>query len=287
MVNQIIDFPVDQLQPNPLQPRGVIAPESLTELINSIREHGILEPLVIADTPAGYQIIAGERRWRSAKIIGLKTVPAIIKKTNPQQMLEMAIIENIQREDLAPLDRAKAFRQLQEEFELSISEIAKRVGKSLAYVSNSLRLLSLPDAVKDGLLSKLISEGHARAIAGLKDPQKIIDVYKQILKEKASVRRAEELSRITKKSTDKKPGPKKPEQSVIIEYQKMKKKIQKSLSGNGKTKVKISRSRSQTRVTIVWDGGIEETDSQLKELYQRICDQKSALGIEPKPDKGQ
>jgi len=274
MPNQVLDIPIDHLQPNPLQPRGVIAPESLTDLINSIRQHGILEPLVVAKTPAGYQIIAGERRWRSARIIGLKTVPAIVKKTNPQQMLEMALIENVQREDLTSLDRAKAFQQLQEEFELSVSEIAQRIGKSVAYVSNSLRLLFLPDAVKDGLLSGLISEGHARAIAGLKTTEKIIQVYKQILREKASVRRAEELSRTTKKS----------EQKFT---QTIKENLQEKLSSAGKAKVKISRSRSQTRITIVWDGGIEETEDQLKNFYQKICDQKPTLTTEPKSDKGQ
>jgi len=286
MPNQVLDIPIDHLQPNPLQPRGVIAPESLTDLINSIRQHGILEPLVVAKTPAGYQIIAGERRWRSARILGLKTVPAIVKKTNPQQMLEMALIENVQREDLTSLDRAKAFQQLQEEFELSVSEIAQRIGKSVAYVSNSLRLLLLPDAVKDGLLSGLISEGHARAIAGLKTTEKIIQVYKQILREKASVRRAEELSRTTKKSEQKFTSQKN-NQLIGKEYQTIKENLQEKLSSAGKAKVKISRSRSQTRITIVWDGGIEETEDQLKNFYQKICDQKPTLATEPKPDKGQ
>jgi ParB family chromosome partitioning protein len=287
MANQIIDLPTDQLQPNPLQPRGVITPESLTDLINSIKEHGILEPLVVADTPAGYQIIAGERRWRSAKIIGLKTVPVIIKHTNPRQMLEMAIIENLQREDLTPLDRAKAFQQLQEEFELSVGEIAKRVGKSLPYVSNSLRLLALPDAIKDGLLSGLISEGHARAIAGLKTPEKIIEVYKQILKEKASVRRAEELSRTTPTEPNKKQTYQRPSKEIVKEYQTMKKNIQENLSESGQVKVKINRSRSQTRVVIAWDGGIEETEDQLKEFYKKVCNQEELSLIDPKPDKGQ
>ena len=286
MPNQVLDIPIDHLQPNPLQPRGVIAPESLTDLINSIRQHGILEPLVVAKTPAGYQIIAGERRWRSARILGLKTVPAIVKKTNPQQMLEMALIENVQREDLTSLDRAKAFQQLQEEFGLSVSEIAQRIGKSVAYVSNSLRLLLLPDAVKDGLLSGLISEGHARAIAGLKTTEKIIQVYKQILREKASVRRAEELSRTTKKSEQKFTSQKN-NQLIGKEYQTIKENLQEKLSSAGKAKVKISRSRSQTKITIVWDGGIEETEDQLKNFYQKICDQKPTLATEPKPDKGQ
>jgi len=117
----IVQIPVDELQSNPLQPRGVVTPESLVDLVDSIREHGILEPLVVAKTPAGYQIIAGERRWRSAKIVGLQTVPVIIKETTPQGMLEMAIVENVQRIDLNALERARAFQRLIDEFNLSTS----------------------------------------------------------------------------------------------------------------------------------------------------------------------
>ena len=276
MNEKIIQIPVEQLQPNPLQPRGVITPESLTELINSIREHGIIEPLIVADTPAGYQIIAGERRWRSAKILGLNKVPVIFRKTNPRQMLEIALIENVQRENLSPLDRAKAFQQLQQEFNLSISKIAKKVGKSISFISNSIRLLELPDAVKDGLLSGLISEGHARAIAGLGTNQKIINAYKTILKEKASVRRAEELARLAKNAKIKEANSEPAPSQIVTEYKQMRGKIQKTLSQNGQTKVKISRSRSQTRIIISWDGGVEETQKQLTNLYQRICPQSSS-----------
>ena len=112
MADQATTFPIDQLQPNPLQPRGVITPDSLADLVDSIKIHGIIEPLVIAHTPAGYQIIAGERRWRAARIAGLSSVPVLIKETTPQGMLEMAIIENVQRTDLNPVDRAKSFDRL-------------------------------------------------------------------------------------------------------------------------------------------------------------------------------
>src|SRR3990170_4092268 len=169
MNQQIVDIDTDSLQANPLQPRGTITPESLVDLVDSVKEHGILEPLVVAKTPAGYQIVAGERRWRAAKLAGFKTIPAIIKETSPQGMLEMAIVENVQRTDLNPIDRAKAFDRLMSEFGLGNSEIAQKVGKSPAYVSNSLRLLQLPDALKDGLLSGLITEGHARALAAIDD----------------------------------------------------------------------------------------------------------------------
>lgn len=195
---KIEQLPTDFLEPNPLQPRGDMDNNSLEELKNSIEIHGIIEPLIVAKTPAGYQIIAGERRWRAAKLIGLKTVPAIIHETTPQQMLEMAIIENLQREDLSAIDRARSFQRLKEEFKINFTEIAKRMGKSVPYVVNSIRLLSLPDALKDGLLGGLITEGHARALAGINDTRGIIEAYKQVLREKASVRRAEEIARAFK-----------------------------------------------------------------------------------------
>jgi ParB family chromosome partitioning protein len=195
MADQVQILPIDNLQPNPLQPRGPISPGSLEELVDSINKHGVLEPLVIAQTPAGYQIIAGERRWRASKLAGLTEVPTIIKQTTPQGMLEMAIIENVQRTDLNPIERAKAFERLSVEFKLSTTEIAERIGKSPPYVSNSLRLLTLPDALKDGLLTGVITEGHARALAAIDDPRAMIEAYKIVMRESASVRRAEELAR--------------------------------------------------------------------------------------------
>src|SRR3989344_4654502 len=156
--SQIVDLDIEVLQPNPLQPRSLISADSLKDLMSSIKASGILEPLVVAKTPAGYQIIAGERRWRAAKLAGMTTLPVIIKETTPQGMLEMAIVENVQRTDLNPVDRAKAFERLISEFGLGNSEISQRIGKSPAYVSNSLRLLTFPDALKDSLLTSLIPE---------------------------------------------------------------------------------------------------------------------------------
>src|SRR5258708_13892727 len=151
---RIFELEIDLIQANPLQPRGLITPESLAELAESIREHGILEPIVLAKTPAGYQIIAGERRWRASKLVGLNKVPVIIRETTPQGMLEMAIVENVQRVDLNPLERAQAYKRLMDEFNLTNSEIAQRVAKSPSYISNTIRLLALPDAIKDALTSR-------------------------------------------------------------------------------------------------------------------------------------
>jgi ParB family chromosome partitioning protein len=261
MNQQIVDLEIDSLEANPLQPRGIITPESLVDLVDSIREHGILEPLVVAKTPAGYQIIAGERRWRASKLAGLKTVPVIIKETSPQGMLEMAIVENVQRTDLNPIDRAKAFERLIAEFGLSNSEISQRIGKSPAYVSNSLRLLTLPDALKDGLLSGLITEGHARALAAINDE------------------RAEDLARRMSAQIQKPQPPRSPTvpppQIVDPNIDQLRDQLEALISENGshKSQVRLSRSRAETRVIFVLKGGVEETEGRLQKIYQGLKNQ--------------
>ncbi|OGD09964.1 hypothetical protein A2397_00280 [Candidatus Amesbacteria bacterium RIFOXYB1_FULL_44_23] len=273
MIQQVVEIEIDSLQANPLQPRGIITPESLVDLVDSLREHGILEPLVIAKTPAGYQIIAGERRWRAAKLAGLKVVPAIIKETTPQGMLEMAIVENVQRSDLNSIDRAKAFERLITEFGLGNSEISQRIGKSPAYVSNSLRLLTLPDALKDGLLSGLITEGHARALAAIDDTRLIVEAYKIILKESGSVRRAEELSRKMRAQSGNKPKTIgfRPAHELSEEIDTIRKGLEDSLGGKPGSSVKLSRSRAETRIVIVLKGNQEETEERLQKIYKSIC----------------
>ncbi|HJX58933.1 hypothetical protein A2V61_01320 [Candidatus Woesebacteria bacterium RBG_19FT_COMBO_47_8] len=283
MAEEVVQIEVNELQPNPLQPRGAITPESLVDLVDSIREHGILEPLVVAKTPAGYQIIAGERRWRAAKLAGMTHLPSIIRETSPKGMLEMALVENVQRVDLNPLDRAKGFERLMNEFGLTTSEIAVRIGKSVAYVSNSIRLLSLPDALKDGLLSGLISEGHARALAAIDDQPLMVEAYKIILRESGSVRRAEELARRMKaksKQSVERQGSgsaRKMLQIVSEEIDKMQSDIQEALSEEGtdetkKTQVKLVRSRRETRVTFVFKGGLEETENRLQKVYKALTE---------------
>ena len=279
MVEEVIQIDVLELQPNPLQPRGAITPESLVDLVDSIREHGVLEPLVVAKTPAGYQIIAGERRWRAAKLAGMTHVPAIIRETSPKGMLEMALVENVQRVDLNPLDRAKGFERLMSEFGLTTSEIAVRIGKSVAYVSNSIRLLTLPDALKDGLLSGLISEGHARALAAIDDQSLMVEAYKIILRESGSVRRAEELARRMKtksKQSMDRLGIRKDQLRIVSEeLDKMQEEMQSALN-NGiteetrKSQVKLVRSRRETRITLVFKGGLEETEDRLQKVYKAV-----------------
>jgi len=272
---QVIDIEVDSLQANPLQPRGLITSESLTDLVESIKQHGILEPLVVAKTPAGYQIIAGERRWRAAKLVGLKTVPVLVKETSPRGMLEMALVENVQREDLNPIERAQAFVRLMEEFGLTNSKIAERIGKSAAYVSNSLRLLKLPDALKDGLLSGLITEGHARALATIRDTKFMVEAYKIILREGSSVRRAEDVARRVKKKVHQpadKNSPKSERPLIVSDFvdnlvADMKKIL---TTENCGAKVKIQRSRVQTQILIQLTGSLIETEPNLRKIYTGI-----------------
>lgn len=270
MATQIIPLPIDQLQPNPLQPRGVITPDSLSDLVDSIKEHGLLEPLVVAHTPAGYQIIAGERRWRASKLAGLTEIPVIIKETTPQGMLEMALVENVQRTDLNAIDRAKAFERLTVEFGLSSTEIAQRISKSPAYVSNTLRLLRLPDALTDGLLTGIISEGHARALAAIEDPKAMVEAYKVIMRESGSVRRAEELARRYKSQSGARP--RKQEDTLIVNeaMDKIQADLTQKLGDNATAK--LVRSRVVTRLTLVWRGSLEVTDPQLEHVYKVLME---------------
>src|SRR5258708_19593839 len=277
MAEEIIQIAVDELQTNPLQPRGVITPESLVDLVDSIKEHGVLEPLVVAKTPAGFQIIAGERRWRASKLAGLSHVPAVIRETTPKGMLEMAIVENVQGVDLNALDRAKGFERLMNEFALTTSEVAVRIGKSVAYVSNSMRLLTLPDALKDGLLSGLISEGHARALSAIDDSSLVIEAYKIILRESGSVRRAEELARRMKAKSNQQPKPKARIADMRIineEVDKMESDMKQALANGGNdpksTSVKLIRSRSQTKLTFMLKGTMEETEERLQKIYRAL-----------------
>jgi ParB family transcriptional regulator, chromosome partitioning protein len=206
----IADLPIEKIVPNTYQPRIAINPEALLELADSIREHGVIEPLIVTKRNDNtYELIAGERRWRAAKLAQVGKVPVVVKEASPQQMLEMAIVENVQREDLNPLEEAAAFEQLVKMFGLTHKEIGKKVGFSRAAIANKIRLLVLPEEVKKMLLEEQLSEGHARAMLGLQDLGSMITVAKIVVRDNLSVRAVEELVRRLnqgvnkhKKSTD-------------------------------------------------------------------------------------
>lgn len=201
LASVVRNVPLTQIEPNPSQPRKKFAPDALDELAASIREHGLIQPLVLKEiqTPYGsrYQLIAGERRWRAAQRAGLTSVPAVIKGATPQQMLELALVENIQRAELNALEEAEAYRQLIQEFELTQEEVARQVGKDRTTISNALRLLKMSDALKDAVLNEEIREGHARALMQITDESKQETLLKQVIVQSISVRQTEELVRRT------------------------------------------------------------------------------------------
>ncbi len=199
----VFDIEVEKIKDNPFQPRTSMEEASLKELAHSIKQHGILQPLIltkiIKETSYGqeveYQLVAGHRRLAAAKLSGLRLVPAIIRDATQQQKLELALVENIQRDDLNAIDRAMAFKKLAEEFDLTHEEVAKKVGKSREFVSNSLRLLNLPQNIQDALRAGKISEGHARAIAGVKNPAAQQALFKEVQENNLSVRQIEQRAR--------------------------------------------------------------------------------------------
>jgi ParB family chromosome partitioning protein len=192
----LTQVPVSTITPNPMQPRTALDPEGLAELAASIREHGLLQPLIVTQQgPERYQLIAGERRWQAARMAGLPTVPVIIKEATAQETLELALVENIQRADLNPLEEASAFSHLVEEFGLTQEQVAERVGKSRVAVTNTLRLLRLPAEVKQALADDTIREGHARALLALPKAQAQVAALRTVVSKALSVRQTEELVR--------------------------------------------------------------------------------------------
>lgn len=198
----LLIVPVEQITPNPRQPRSHFNQSTLAELAVSIKEHGIIQPLLVSSNPStssgqaqGYTLIAGERRLQAAQLAGLTEVPVIVRQTSDQQKLELALIENIQRADLNALEEAHAYRQLTDEFRLSHEQIAERVGKSRVAVTNTLRLLKLPDPIQQALVDGSISEGHARALLALTTPQAMLAAMSTVLAQELTVRQTEELVR--------------------------------------------------------------------------------------------
>ena len=199
----INDVPLDKITPNPEQPRTTFDENALEELAASIRELGIIQPLSLRKTgPDTYQIIAGERRFRAARLAGLESVPAYVRTANEAELTEMALIENIQREDLNAIEIALTFRKLIDQYELTQERLSERIGKKRATIANFLRLLKLPSEVQLGLRDKRVDMGHAKALLGIDDPRVQLKIYKEILREGLSVRKVEELAKAWQQSRD-------------------------------------------------------------------------------------
>lgn len=190
----VIDLELDRLTPNPYQPRRAFPEAELQELAASLARQGVLQPLLVRETADGYQIVAGERRWRAAQLVELPTVPCLVCAVDEAEMLQVALIENLQREDLNPLEQARAYRRLLEDFDMTQEELAERLGRSRSALANSLRLLALPVEVQEAVVEGTLSEGHARSLLGLKDhPGLLYQICQAVIERDLTVRETEEL----------------------------------------------------------------------------------------------
>ena len=251
------DIPVERIRPNPLQPRQTFAEEELAELARSIREHGILQPVVVSRQPeeGTYLLIVGERRWRAAQQAGLATIPALIRPTGSREALEIALVENLQRTSLSPLETAEAYAALIGEFGITQEQVAARVGKSRSAVANTLRLLNLANAVKEALAADTISEGHARALLRL-SPEMQVYALAEVVKRGLNVRQTEQL--VKKLLASPRPARPKPPDARSAEWEDL---LRSSLA----TKVEIKRRGKQGTVRIHF-----YSDEELEGLVDRL-----------------
>ncbi len=191
--SQGMEIPIDQLSPNPFQPRRSFSDEGIQQLAESIRLHGILQPVVVRPAGTGYQLIAGERRWRAAQIAGLPKIPAIVRELDDSGMVQFALIENLQREDLSPIEEALAYRRLMDEFDMTQEQLSKSVGRSRPVIANTVRLLNLPEEIQNLVEQRKLSEGHARCLLAISDEALQLKIANKIIAQGLNVRQVEEL----------------------------------------------------------------------------------------------
>ena len=229
---------ISMIEPNREQPRKKFDEDALQELSESIKQYGILQPLLVSDKKDYYEIVAGERRWRAAKMAGLKEVPVVVKEFSTQEIVEISLIENIQREDLNPVEEAMAYKRLIDEFHLKQDEIAERVSKSRTAVTNSMRLLKLDSRVQQMMVDEMISAGHARAILAISDPEQQYNAAMKVFDEKLSVRETEKLVKSILTPTKKKPIVSNPTEDAIYES------LEEKMKGITGTRVFIHRKKN-------------------------------------------
>ena len=229
---------ISMIEPNREQPRKKFDEDALQELSESIKQYGILQPLLVSDKKDYYEIVAGERRWRAAKMAGLKEVPVVVKEFSTQEIVEISLIENIQREDLNPVEEAMAYKRLIDEFHLKQDEIAERVSKSRTAVTNSMRLLKLDSRVQQMMVDEMISAGHARAILAISDSEQQYNVAMKVFDEKLSVRETEKLVKSILTPTKKKPVVSNPTEDAIYES------LEEKMKGITGTRVLIHRKKN-------------------------------------------
>ena len=266
----IQELPLEKIAPNPDQPRKHFEQEALEELAASLKALGLVQPITVQALPSGsYQIISGERRWKAAQMAGLKTLPAYIRTTQPSELLELALIENIQREDLNAIEVALAYQQLTEQYGLSQSKVAERVGKKRVTVTNYIRLLQLPAEIQLGLTQRLIDMGHARALLQVDDTERQIELYNLIITEHLSVRAVEELARAISEAPETTPLPTPQHQHSEKTERKDFKLLEQHLAQVFSSKVTLRCSASgKGKLTIPFSG--DEELERIMQLLERI-----------------
>ncbi|MFB5269466.1 ParB/RepB/Spo0J family partition protein [Paenibacillus enshidis] len=243
--DKIVDIPLTQLRANPYQPRKTFEEDAIKELAESIRQHGVIQPIIVRSVLKGYEIIAGERRFRASQYCGNTTVPAVVRNFSDQQVMEIALIENLQRENLNAMEVAVAYQGLMEQFSLTQEELSMKVGKSRSHIANFLRLLSLPDEVKDYVSRGTLSMGHARAIVGLKDEQVLKQLAMQCIDQHWSVRELEQaVQNLDRKKDDDKSKLKKKKKDPYIEN------VEENLRERFKTTVKIKHNKDKGKIEL-------------------------------------
>lgn len=263
----IQEIPIEEITPNPRQPRQWFGEKDLQELAESIRQHGVVQPIIVARTGSRppYQIVAGERRWRAARLAGLAVIPAIIRELSPREAVEIALVENLQRADLSPLETALAYRTLIEEFGLTQSDVAERVGKSRSAVANTLRLLDAPEPIQRALASGEISEGHARALLSLPDASAQLEALRLIRDRGLTVRQTEDLVR---RWSARPQSHHRSTTNVPLEFERATQELQRRL----RTKVELRRGARGGRLIIHYST-LEELQRLLDELLGQSDDE--------------
>lgn len=260
---------INKVEPNREQPRKNFDEDALLELSESIKQFGVIQPLIVQDRKTYYEIIAGERRWRAAKMAGLKEVPVIIKNYTDQEIMEISLIENIQREDLNPIEEALAYKRLLTEFNLKQDEVAERVSKSRTAVTNSMRLLKLNEKVQQMLIDDMLSTGHARALLAIEDGEEQYNLAQKIFDEKMSVRDVEKLvKKIQKEKTEKPKEQEKPDQSME-QMQVIYHDLEERMKGIFGTKVSIT-SKDMKKGTIEIEYYSPDQLDHLVDMFQNI-----------------
>ena len=258
--NSVLYVEVGRIKPNPHQPRKNFDKDKLQGLADSIKEHGILQPLVVTKTKDNtYQLITGERRLGAAKLAGLTKVPIIIRDSSEQEKLELALVENIQRDGLNPIERAYAFKKLIDNFNFIQQDVAKRIGKSRETVANTIRLLDLPAEIQRAILEDKITEGHGRVILSLPDPEKQLLLFREILKNKLSVREAEALVKNIASTLSKKNKPKTRKEPYLLE-------LEEKLSNALGTRVRLTKKGKKGKIVIEFF-----SPDELSGIIRRIC----------------